>query len=113
MGMPLKLLQKTITLEPKDRPHWYSSRKVPLGHPMFGRCDFVVDPARGLCEVVATGNTSTRMHVVPRSSLHSASGVRAWPRALTEFSGWAFLIFEFDGEDACIDSQLSQRMGSV
>lgn len=113
MGMPLKLLQKTITLEPKDRPHRYSSRKVPLGHPMFGRYDFVVDPARGPCEVVATGNTSTRMHVVPRSSLRSASGVRTWPRVLTEFSGWAFLIFDFDGADACIDSQLSRRMRSV
>lgn len=113
MGMPLKLLQKTITLEPKDRPHRYSSRKVPPGHPMFGRYDFVVDPARGPCEVVATGSTSTRMHVDPRSSLRSARGVRTWFRGLTEFSGWAFLNFEFDGADACIDSQLSQRMRSV
>ena len=105
--MPLKLLQRTITLEPRDRPHWYSRRNVPMGHATFGRYDVVVDPALGLCEDVATGNTVhteargfaliaayrelredlASKHERPGRAFNFALGGDRWPRSSRWMSG--------------------------
>lgn len=61
-GMTLVQLGRLEGFAQTDRSGWFTARQTPLHHPEFERYDFLIDPALGLCKVVATGRTIQSDH---------------------------------------------------